>query len=370
MLAYYSRQHGHRHLGMYPIPTLQESEQKAKEAIQMQLLLTGLLNSEYKYEAWTLADTSVELTLHTEPVNCFKKGAYMVTVLFDDDQNNSNVYINWDYIYYLDPDEKWQKTPGMVDENGFYYVDSTGTYNYYFLVEPEANRFGHSGQWTLMFKSTTVSSSSRRQDQVTQRSPAGLPTSSRTGHPVSPDQSSLPTENPQQARSRSPAISEETDGRLRQRATTAPASSTTTPGGGTRRRRRQGEQGSRRGRGGGGGGSAGEGSWPSAAEVGGRHRTVPSSGLGRLERLRAEARDPPILIVSGPANPLKCWRYRLKKHSGLYLCCSTVWKWIDSGLPLSRILIAFASEAQRNLFLKLVILPKGCTVAKGNLESL
>ncbi|AWK28204.1 E8/E2 protein [Human papillomavirus type 220] len=147
---------------------------------------------------------------------------------------------------------------------------------------------------------------------------------------------------------------------------------TTSP---TTRRRRGGEQGepsplSKRRR----PGSAGRSTAPAPEDVGRRHRTVERTGLSRIRRLQEEARDPLVALIKGPANPLKCWRNRCnQKHSSLYLSMSTVWYWVGDNsdkLQRGRILVAFKNKTQRDMFVKLVHLPRGTTLAFGNLDSL
>ncbi|AUB51250.1 E8/E2 protein [Human papillomavirus type 211] len=115
-------------------------------------------------------------------------------------------------------------------------------------------------------------------------------------------------------------------------------------------------------------------SYPTPGEVGTRHRSASRTGLTRLQQLQREAWDPPILIVKGPANSLKCWRNRLKltANSLLYEYSSTVWKWIGENNSIlgSRMLLSFASVTQRNQFLKVIKPPKGTVFALGSFDSL
>lgn len=115
---------------------------------------------------------------------------------------------------------------------------------------------------------------------------------------------------------------------------------------------------------------------PTPEEVGRRSHTVASHGLPRLRRLQEEARDPPVIIITGRQNNLKCWRHRVsQKHANLYECCSTAWKWLS---PKSegyrgteaKLLIAFRSLEQRDSFLNIVKLPKDTTYSMGHLDSL
>lgn len=109
----------------------------------------------------------------------------------------------------------------------------------------------------------------------------------------------------------------------------------------------------------------------SAGEVGSRHRTVPTSGLTRFERLEAEARDPLVVIFKGRSNQLKCWRYRIPKS--YYLVASTVFRWAGDGgnnvMNSHRMLVAFEDQIQRKQFLRSVSIPKGVLYAFGQLDS-
>lgn len=110
----------------------------------------------------------------------------------------------------------------------------------------------------------------------------------------------------------------------------------------------------------------------SAGEVGSGHRSVPTSGLTRLARLEAEARDPLIAIFKGRSNQLKCWRYRIPKD--LYNQASTVFRWAgeedDESYVSHRMLVAFNNQAQRKHFLSSVSIPRGVLYAYGQLDSL
>ncbi|AWK28195.1 E8/E2 protein [Human papillomavirus type 219] len=111
---------------------------------------------------------------------------------------------------------------------------------------------------------------------------------------------------------------------------------------------------------------------PTAGQVGERHTTVQTTGLTRLGRLIEEARDPPVIIVKGSSNQLKCWRFRFQHKCGhLYNTCSSVFKWIDdTNNAGSRMLIAFSSTKQRQQFINCVKFPRGTSYSFGALNSL
>lgn len=335
---YYGRKENIRAFGLQPLPNLATSEYKAKEAIHQLLLLESLQKSPFRNEAWTLSDTSAELTL-TAPRNTFKKDPFIVDVWFDDNSSNSFPYTNWNRIYYQDEKDMWHVAKGDADINGLFYIDHANERNYFTLFAPDVERFSTTGRWTVHFKNQTISSitSSPRPS-----SSQGSVTSSRDA---------IPTTKTVTRRDKGKEGSP----------------SSTTPSTPIRRRRRRGEQ-----------GESPSGRRPKrlreaysgvpASEVGRGSHTVPRRGLTRTERLTAEAEDPPIIIVKGGANNLKCWRYR-HKNSSLCDKISTVFKWTGSSLG-NRMLISFLSVHQRALFLKTIPLPKGCTYSLGSLQSL
>lgn len=361
VLMYYSRKEGHKNLGLQTLPTLQVSEYNAKLAIKMMILLKSLASSKYGKEPWTLTETSADLLL-TPPKNTFKKGGFQVEVYYDNDPQNANVYTQWEFIYYQDLNDEWHKVPGDVDHNGLSYTDITGEKIYFKIFSEDADRYSNTGQWTVKFKSTTISSvvtSSRKSFSAEKGD------SQRSQHRESSPEEGTSSRDPR----RSKRYSQE------ELPTTTTASPTTS----TRERRRR-----RRGS---GGEQQGESTTreprakrtrgptaPTPDQVGSRHRSVPSHNLGRLGRLQADAWDPPILCVKGPANNLKCWRNRFNvKFHSLFFNVSSVFKWLgdsNANHNISRMLIAFHDTSERARFLQTVTLPRGATYAYGSLDSL
>lgn len=352
VILYYARQEGYSHLGLQPTPTLQVSEYRAKEAIHMGILLKSLARSPFGKERWTLTDTSSQLLL-TEPKNCFKKGPFQVEVLFDNDEQNMFPYPNWDFIYYQDADDVWHKTQGRVDYNGLFFEEPNGDRTYFKLFEKDAATYGRSGQWTVRYKTTIIS--------------APVTSSSRAYTGSEAGGSTVDTETTEEAH-RSP---------VRSQSVTKPDSPTTTTVS-TRRRRRGSGEGksapSKRRRGANSANSSVLRSAPSPEQVGRTHRSVAQHNLSRLARLQAEARDPPVIIVQGGSNALKCWRRRFSlKFGHLYLDSSTVFTWVrntETRKLSSRILVAFSNTEQRASFISTVTLPKSCSLSFGNLNKL
>ena len=354
ILGYYARKEGYTHLGLHPLPTLTVLEYKSKEAIKMKLLLISLSKSQYGNEPWTLAEVSAE-QMNSDPKNCFKKKAFTVTVNFDNDVNNSFPYICWEYIYYQDDNSDWHKVAGQVDINGLFFREVTGDISYFTLFQPDAERYGRTQQWSVSFKNqtlfTSVTSSTRPAADTESRAPSGSPTHAL---PVS-----------KTPRKRRYQADEDTD---RQ-------SPTSTSPGVRLRRRQQGESSSRpstrsnsrRRRG-------DYDSAPTPEEVGSGTRSVPRQGVTGIRRLQAEAWDPYLINLEGCANSLKCFRNRFShKHPHLFTAASSVFHWIysnDENANVGRMLVAFKSPEQRQLFLQSVTIPKGCDYCFGNLDCL
>ena len=104
-------------------------------------------------------------------------------------------------------------------------------------------------------------------------------------------------------------------------------------------------------------------------------RSVGRSSGGRLTRLLAEAADPPVILLRGDANTLKCYRYRFRKrHAGGFRFVSTTWSWIGDAsndrIGRSRMLLAFYSESQREKFIHTMKLPTGVEWSLGQFDDL
>lgn len=339
-------------MGLQPLPNLQISEYRAKEAIQLMLLIKSLQKSTFANEQWNLSETSAEI-IHTPPKNCFKKQPYTVIVWFDHNPDNSFPYTNWDYIYYQDDSDHWHKTPGLVDLNGLYYRESNGDKAYFQLFDTDAQRYGTTGQWTIKFKNETLSTSITSSYRAQSISPQASISSSSDSVSSSKADTARRHQSEEGGPSSSSAISTTTP--VRRRRGEGKYSSIGEPSRSKRRRQETATAG------------------VSASEVGRRHRSVPATGLTRLARLTAEARDPAIVIVKGGSNQLKCWRYRIGKYKHLFKNTTTVFKWTEHNsneLHTNRLLIAFDSQLQRKQFLQKVSVPKGATYSYGNLESL
>lgn len=353
---YYGRREGYKNFGLQPLPALSVSEYKAKEAIRQVILLKSLKNSIYGNEEWTLPETSAELT-YTAPRNTFKKDPYTVDVWFDHNPNNSFPYTNWNKIYFQDERDNWHRAAGKVDVNGLYFEDANGDKSYFVLFTTDAQRYGTTGEWTVHYKNETISSTSLSSQRSLSTSSQGSVGSSRDSVPAKKGQSTRRRETEEGSTDSSPSSTSSSSSAVRRGRRRAQQREPAARGGGPRAKRQRQEEVS---------------STVSPDEVGRGNTTVPRANLTRLERLAKEARDPPVVLIKGRSNPLKCWRYRCEKNCDLFDKITTVFKWVNASddCNMHRLLVSFKNQNQRSMFLKSVTLPKGCTFSLGSLDSL
>lgn len=375
MLFHAARQKGITAIGPNAVPSLASSKEKGRQAIEMLLLLRSLEQSKYGSETWNLRQTSRE-RLTAAPEYCFKKGAIHIDVQFDDDPENTVEYVSWEEIYYQDDEGEWQKVLGEIDVEGLFYTQVDGLTVYYVNFADEAKRFSNTGKWSLVYNNKflasitsldpqaesgssserSVDSSPRRQPRRSVRPRNSTPVSGRS------ETSPSPKRTERRGRTELPV------------SIVSPISihPTTSRGGGGRRSRSRsparpstssGQSGGRRG------GDPRQSSRrdtppaPSAAEVGTVRTSTPQRPGGRLSRLLREAWDPPGLLIKGPPNAVKCYRYTLKsKYSDLFRAVSTTWHWTarDSveRLGNARMLVLFDDNIERRRFQSRVKLPR------------
>ncbi|AGA15834.1 E2 [Canis familiaris papillomavirus 15] len=165
VLLHYARKSGVLRVGMQPVPPLQVSAERAKHAIEMQIVLQSLCDSQWASETWTLADTSRELWT-AAPQRCFKKGACIVEVIYDGDPDNCMQYTLWSRVYYQDGSDTWQMSRSQVDCVGIWFWDCEQK-RYYVKFANDAARYGTTGTWEVVYNGETVTSS----DPVTSTTP-------------------------------------------------------------------------------------------------------------------------------------------------------------------------------------------------------
>ncbi|CCJ27718.1 E2 protein [Human papillomavirus 159] len=417
VLLYFARKHGVMRLGYQPVPPLATSESKAKDAIGMVLMLQSLQKSPFGQEPWTLVQTSLE-TVRSPPANCFKKGPQNIEVLLDGDPENIMSYTVWKFIYYQTVTDTWEKVEGHVDYFGAYHFEGT-VKTYYINFETDAARYSKTGKWEvhvnkdIVFAPVTSSSppsGDGGEASINTVSGSRSPTRTRPTSPLPSDQRPLTTAPRRYTRKASSPTStrkKRQREREREKASTRRSRSTSrgrtqTKRGGRRRRGRSFSSDSisstdgRRGRGGGGGpttrsqsrsqsrsrsrsrshsqsrGATSTGG-VSPSEVGTGVRSVGRGHHGRLERLLAEAKDPPVMLLRGDANVLKCYRYRArKKHRGLVKYYSTTWSWVGEDscdrVGRARMLLAFSTSKHRQQFINTMKLPPNVDWSLGSLD--
>ena len=463
VLLYFARQKGVTRLGYQYVPPLAVSESRAKQAIGMMLQLQSLQKSEYAKEPWSLVDTSAE-TFRSPPENHFKKGPVSVEVIYDNDKDNANAYTMWRYVYYVDDDDQWHKSPSGVNHTGIYFMQGTFRH-YYVLFADDASRYSRTGHWEVNVNKETVFapvtsstppdspggqadsntssttpatttdstsrlSSTRKQSQQTNTKGRryGRRPSSRTRRTTQTHQrrrsrsksrsrsrsrSRLRSRSRSRSRSYSRSRSQSSDqpqyrfrsgGQVSLITTTTTTTTTATnystrgSGRGSSSTSSSTSKRPRRPRGGAIGGSSGRGRRSSSTspspskrsrgksesvrqrgispdDVGKSLQSVSTRNTGRLGRLLDEALDPPVILVRGEPNTLKCFRNRAKlKYAGLYKAFSTAWSWVAGDgterLGRSRMLISFFSFEQRKDFDKTVKYPKGVDRSFGSFDSL
>ncbi|ANZ90241.1 E2 protein [Bos taurus papillomavirus 17] len=395
VLLYSARQHNLSRLGFRPVPPLKVSENKAKEAIGISLYLQSLKNSPFGTERWTLQDTSSE-NFNNSPSGTFKKNPRLATVVYDNNPMNAMEYPVWGNIYLLSDDDVWHKYVSSVDYDGVFYTDEHGNKVYYVQFADDAQMFSKLGQWEVTF-ANTVFSAPVTSSQSSSRPPGGPDTSQRENTQGSSPSSSTAHRPESQSSWRSasrgsPETSEGRQSRNRHRhsrsRTRSRSRSRESEPNSVRSRSYRSRSRSRESRSSSAGGDRlsdrgrgrqrpepGGRTPPAPWEVGQRSRTPSRKSQTRLEQLISEARDPPIILVRGPQNTLKCWRNRSKhRWSGYFQSMSTTFNWICSTSHQrasgSRMLISFNSVQQRELFLKHVKFPKNTTHVFGFIDGL
>ncbi|QYI89531.1 E2 early protein [Bos taurus papillomavirus 34] len=368
-LYYHARKQGKTRLGLYPVPPARVSEQKAKDAIKISLYLESLQKSEFANVGWSLVDTSLESFL-APPDHTFKKRGKSVTVIYDADANNSMVYTMWTEIYGMDENDKWYRSHSEVDYDGIFFWDAQGNKIYYVNFHDDAALYSKLGRWEVHFEQTVLSPpvtssipgpgrgrhGAQTGEHASRQSPVLPPRQSSVGNTGDPRGRRQRSQSParSRSRSRSPARNSHTGRRTPE---------LSGPGGG--------------GRGSGGGRQPqdfGRQPPPSPEEVGTRLGRTERKASSRLARLIEDAYDPPVLLLQGPQNTLKCYRRRAThSYPHKFLCMSTSWTWASKTSSMKsghRMLIAFANKEQRDLFVGSVRLPKGVTAVKGSLDGL
>lgn len=357
-LKYAAREQGLHRLGMHVVPPCSVSATRAKQAIQMQILCSSLMQTRWANEPWTLADTSWE-RFTTPPKEFLKKQARVVEVIFDKDPSNRVWYTVWDACYYV-TDYCWVKTRCSADSTGCYYFDMSGDRVYYHYFEKDAQQFSRTGVWEVLTENCLISSSTHPGDVEVDGIPPDLAVRGR--RPGEPQDPSTGVHSADRAQPSSPVCSttsSHSDGEsrsgLRQRGYLSPG-----------RARDSGLRPSRRG-------SSGSLS-PGLADVpSGREEEVPVDSSDQARSAHSEeqlltAQQQPCLIVTGSVNQVKCFRHRCKSyHRRKYCNATTTVQIVGQGKERkgkALMLLTYTSSEQRDIFMETVSIPRGMQLQK------
>ncbi|UQE90570.1 E2 [Trichechus manatus papillomavirus] len=432
VLLNFARRNGIIRLGYQTVPSLVVTEQLAKKAIELLVVLGTLNSSAYAEESWTLTDTSRE-RWEMPPGQCLKKGPIPIEIKYDGDKDTGMIYTGWHHIYFQNCDDKWEKVPGQVDHTGAFYMDGKQKC-YYLEFKKDAERFSKTKTWEVHYKHevfspiTPVTSStpedtlpetkalrpisgSTNTSTYVQRPNGGQPndttavdSDTATGGPTSttPDCSGRKRRQQRESGPRHqtkcrrrlsecPTDSDEastgsdTDPEFQPRAITDRLGRAESKNRGCGPTRQGGGRGGGRGRGRGRGrgGRGGEGGSCRGAEQENRETerdfgeisTTVGTWCGSTNSASdhpiSRTAQVPILLISGGANQLKCLRFRWTRKPGLVDNISTTWKWATQGDAFgARMLLTFHSENQRANFLTSIPLPAGVTASFGALNEI
>ena len=347
-------------IGMQIVPPLLTTQTKAKQAIEMEIVLKSLNMSPYAKEDWTLQDTSIERWL-SQPHYTLKKEAHFVDIEYNDSVENKTRETAWRLIYYQDDMGQWHKVKGdNVDGDGVYYVEHTGVAVYYVHFKELLRKYGT--HRTTMF--TVKHDGKQINVAVASAHPRG-PTIIVEDSSDAEETTTGPSEDTRQEK-RSRSVSPRPSTPKRKRRQPRPSAQSVLRRLRGRPSPRSGKQQRKR---------ATDGDKPtivppSAGEVGRGSRTVPTGVTGRLRRLVAEARDPPIVVFKGPANALKCFRWRCdRQHKRHFKQVSTSWSWISDKGGGAHVIFSFNDVKQRATFMNIVKIPRTFEYFFGNFDS-
>lgn len=369
-LLFAARQKNVHKIGLQVVPPTRTSRVKAEQAIMMELVLESLAKTNYGNEPWTLQETSLETYLG-QPHHTLKKEPRFVDIQYDDSPDNATREVAWKWVYYQDADTgMWHKVMGdLIDSDGVYYEEVDGVRVYYIMFKDLLKKYG-----TVRTTMFTVKYGVKK---------INIAVASSHGRPATPVQPADAPDQPEAVpatRAKSPAQKKRTPPRdhspAAKRAKPAQPRTPPTVSAGRRRRGRTPAAGRRRKQRKRGGSEPSSGPDkstplpPAAGEVGRVHTSVPATTTGRLRRLLLEARDPPLIVIKGPPNSVKCFRFRCNQHHRkAYDRVSTTWSWTNErGKGTAHVMFSFKSVQQRQHFVDTVKIPKTFLRFNGNFE--
>lgn len=334
-MLFKAREAGLTHIGHQVVPPLNVTKEKARQAIAVHLSLQSLSNSVYKYEPWTLQDTSLDMWT-ASPKGCWKKHGQPIRVKFDGEDDKEMEYVNWGYIYICASDDTWHKVPGQISNKGLYY-ELQGCKYYYVDFTKEAKHYGAKNIWEVHVGGSIIyhacESVSSTQEGVSEVSPAA------TGVPLSCHHTTAPTPT-------STGL-----------CTTETAPQVQAPP--TKRQRLGGD-----------GGQQPDSTQDGRVRPVDNHKPRTNNNCNNPKRPGEQSNSDgaPVLHLKGESNRLKCFRYRLQQAvPDLFEKASSTWKWTCGGSDekASYVTLWYKSTEQRNQFLARVTIPKNIVATQG-----
>nr|ABP99907.1 E2 [human papillomavirus 97] len=312
-----AREHGIQTLNHQVVPAFNISKNKAYKAIELQMALKGLAQSQYNTEEWTLQDTCEELW-NTEPTQCFKKSGQTVEVYYDCNKDNCMSYVAWKCVYYMTEAGTWDKTEACVSHWGLYYMKE-GIKTFYVQFEHESKKYGNSNKWEVHFGGVVIDcndSMCSTSDEVSATQIVRPLQHASTSYTKAPSVGPAKTQTPATKRPGQCGLPEQHIGRVTNHVHNPLLCATT-------------------------------------------------SGSNKRRKL-CSGNTTPIIHLKGDKNSLKCLRYRFKKYNQYYSSISSTWHWTDSCNKKAGILtVMYDSEHQRTKFLDSVPIPDSVQILVG-----
>nr|QYI89674.1 E2 early protein [Bos taurus papillomavirus 27] len=363
LLFFAARQKGIYRIGYHTVPTAKVAEAKAKQAIMMEMMLKSLQQSQFAEEPWTLADTSYEMW-DIPPKCCWKKKGQCIEVWFDGDSSKAVPYTHWQEIYSQDAEGNWHKLAGEVDYFGLSHEDPVLGRVYHVIFGHEANKYGNAKSWCVKTNSGHLLTPNRSERDS--RSPSN-PSSEQPTAPASRE-----TEQEEERRYVSPQRCPE-EGPV-----SRPPESPWRPSsphcdilrsGGWSTLHSKGQRGRGRGRGYRHGRRNYTSPFRNPGETAGGFKEANGTPRKRSGQPTFAPGQHPFLMFHGPANALKCWRYRCRqKYRRFFWKFTTTFTWVDDGEKgAATVIVTFTSSAQLEAFFSEVPRPKTLTVGNGHL---
>ncbi|AAM46855.1 E2 [Psittacus erithacus papillomavirus 1] len=332
LLLYAAGQKGYKQLGLQRVPPLHVSEQEARDGILMVVLLRSLLGTPHALRTWSLGEWGPRL--FRTPPDGLKFGPHTVRVFYCNDPSTETEYPYWDsYLFYDPTTGEWTEGIGGYDNVGIWHETINGR-GYHMIWRDEARRVCGGNQVTWELSTSDRDSLDGIPPPLLESTRVESPEPATEPETPSPPQlSNYALGDPPNIRGGSNSA------RTRSRRIRTRGTGTDTPTG-------------------------------IRPEDVGTARTTVRGGGTRLDRLIAEAKDPPGLCFVGRTGQLKTIRYRVQTGPYNVTRISTTWHWIGDGEHLSRMIILFNDSHQREVFARAFRVVSGVRVYKVSLSGI